>query len=227
MQSSIEIVEERVRQVCVICPQGRIDTRGAPELEERLGSILDGGETRLVVDLSAAEYVSSAGLRVFLSLVRKLEGVDGELVLCSLNELVQEAFDIAGFTDWFHIQPSRQGAVRSLAPTDSLVDMAARLLAAEPPGDWPAPARVGPEASSEPWSAGPVAAVPASRWSELASRVARGTAFAWSRLRTAVLHLTRRVHDLVSPLIRKGVQRLAGSRRGSGRPPADDPPEDA
>ena len=81
---------------------GRVDTTTAPELE----ATVDGcaaGITELVLDCSALEYVSSAGLRVILK-AQKMMNKQGEMKLTNVNEAIMEVFDITGFADILNIE---------------------------------------------------------------------------------------------------------------------------
>ena len=81
---------------------GRLDTSTAPELE----TTIDGcaaGINELVLDCSALEYVSSAGLRVILK-TQKLMNVQGNMKLINVNETIMEVFDITGFADILTIE---------------------------------------------------------------------------------------------------------------------------
>ena len=81
---------------------GRLDTTTAPELE----ATSDGcaaGITELVLDCSALEYVSSAGLRVILK-AQKLMNAQGSMKLVHVNETIMEVFDITGFADILTIE---------------------------------------------------------------------------------------------------------------------------
>ncbi len=76
---------------------GRLDTTTAPELEKSLSADL-GGITELTLDFAELEYISSAGLRVILSL-QKTMNKQGKMVLTHVSENVMEVFDITGFSD--------------------------------------------------------------------------------------------------------------------------------
>ena len=81
---------------------GRLDTTTAPELD----ATIDGcaaGITELVLDCSALEYVSSAGLRVILK-AQKLMNAQGSMKLVHVNETIMEVFDITGFADILTIE---------------------------------------------------------------------------------------------------------------------------
>ena len=81
---------------------GRLDTSTAPALEAAVdGCAADTKE--LILDCSALEYVSSAGLRVILK-VQKLINVQGCMKLTGVNETIMEVFDITGFADVLTIE---------------------------------------------------------------------------------------------------------------------------
>ena len=81
---------------------GKIDTSAIPVLEEELISSLDGVE-ELVLDLSDMNYISSAGLRVFLTAQKRMNA-QGKMTMVGVNETVEEIFDITGLLDIFTIQ---------------------------------------------------------------------------------------------------------------------------
>ena len=81
---------------------GRLDTTTAPVLEAAVdGCKADGKE--LILDCSALEYVSSAGLRVILK-AQKQMNVQGSMKLIGVNEAIMEVFDITGFADILTIE---------------------------------------------------------------------------------------------------------------------------
>ena len=81
---------------------GRLDTTTAPELEAAIDGCV-AGLSELVLDCSALEYVSSAGLRVILK-AQKLMNAQGGMKLTGVNETIMEVFDITGFADILTIE---------------------------------------------------------------------------------------------------------------------------
>ena len=81
---------------------GRLDTTTAPELEKELKASLD-GITELTFDLAALEYISSAGLRVLLTAHKALSRKGG-MTVTHVNEIVQEVFEVTGFSDILNIE---------------------------------------------------------------------------------------------------------------------------
>ena len=82
---------------------GRLDTLTSPELESKLKDI-PAGITELNLDLKDTEYVSSAGLRIILSLHKRMTKSSGTLYISYVNESVKEIFDITGFSDILDIR---------------------------------------------------------------------------------------------------------------------------
>ena len=81
---------------------GRLDTTSSPKLEEELKNSLD-GVTSLVFDMKDLEYISSAGLRVLLS-AQKVMNRQGEMKLIHVNDVINEIFEVTGFTDILTIE---------------------------------------------------------------------------------------------------------------------------
>ena len=81
---------------------GRVDTTTSPQFEEEVSPSLD-GVTELVLDFSQTEYISSAGLRVIVSLYKKLNAKGGRLAACRVNHTVMNVFITTGLIDLLEI----------------------------------------------------------------------------------------------------------------------------
>ena len=96
----IEEVKEQDQLILKI--KGRLDTTTAPQLEQATGEKLTGLQ-KLVLDFTALEYISSAGLRV-LFLAQKIMNRQGKMVVRGANENVMEVFEITGSVDIMTIE---------------------------------------------------------------------------------------------------------------------------
>lgn len=76
---------------------GKLDTLTSPILQKELQQNLTGVEL-LVLDLSALEYLSSAGLRVLLT-AQKVMNEQGEMIIKNVNSTIAEIFEITGFSE--------------------------------------------------------------------------------------------------------------------------------
>ncbi|MBQ0051973.1 MAG: STAS domain-containing protein [Treponema sp.] len=81
--------------------EGRLDTTTAPQLEAELKAL--NGITSLTIDMAALEYISSAGLRVLLS-IQKIMNKQGKMTVKNINDTVKEVFEVTGFIDILTIE---------------------------------------------------------------------------------------------------------------------------
>ena len=107
MQISVKTTNE----VKVLTFEGRLDTQTSPDAQQQLTRLIEEGETKILVNLEKIDYISSAGLRVLLVVAKQLKTTDGELRICSLNEVVKEVFDISGFDMILPISASESEAL--------------------------------------------------------------------------------------------------------------------
>jgi anti-anti-sigma factor len=101
--------------ICILCPEGRIDGASGPTLDGEIAKSIASGADRLLLDMTAVEYISSAGLRVVLHAARQIKSLGGRLVLCSLNDQTKDVFEISGFSRFLDIFHSRDEAVSRLS----------------------------------------------------------------------------------------------------------------
>ena len=103
----------------LVIPEGRLDFGAAPgfqrQLEERLADS-SSSVTALIIDCSALDYVSSAGLRVFLLAARAAERARISFGLCALKPAVREVFELSGFGRIIPVHADRAAAL-ARAPT--------------------------------------------------------------------------------------------------------------
>ena len=87
---------------CTLELIGRLDTLTSPQLEETLKEVPE-DTTELVLDLKELEYVSSAGLRVFLNAQKNMMN-KGKMCLKNVNDEIMEVLDMTGFTQILTIE---------------------------------------------------------------------------------------------------------------------------
>ena len=110
----MEIAIRTQADVSLVALAGHLDTNTSPRVQEALDALVTGGGGAIVVDFTALEYISSAGLRVLLATVKRLERDGGKLHLFGLNETVREVFDISGFSMILPVFGTEEEALRAL-----------------------------------------------------------------------------------------------------------------
>jgi len=102
-------------EVIIVMPDEQLDTNTSPEAEKMLMAQLDAGESRIVIDFSKTDYMSSAGLRVILKTASLLQEKGGGFALCNGNEQIVEVLEISGFLEIVKHFPSMKEAVNAVA----------------------------------------------------------------------------------------------------------------
>ena len=98
----LQIKKEMENNDLLVSLQGRLDTGTAPDIENALKDEMDNVKS-LTIDMKELEYISSAGLRVLLSL-QKTMNKQGSMVIKNVSEEIMEIFEITGFTDILTIE---------------------------------------------------------------------------------------------------------------------------
>jgi anti-anti-sigma factor len=106
----MELTEEITDRYVAVAVSGRLDTTNYTQLEKKLNDLVDNGRTRIILDCTRMDYVSSTGLRILLVYLKKITGLHGRFILCGLQESIREIFEISGFTRIFEIHPGREEA---------------------------------------------------------------------------------------------------------------------
>jgi len=102
----LEITSKTQDDLLIATLSGRIDATASKVLEEQAMGWIDAGQHQLILDCAPLIYISSAGLRVFLLIAKRIAAVGGSVKLCGVTGAVHEVFEISGFSRLFTILPS-------------------------------------------------------------------------------------------------------------------------
>jgi anti-sigma B factor antagonist len=109
----MEINTSEMRRVQLFEVIGRVDSTNATELGTAMDRAVDDGKSNLVLDLSGVEYMSSAGLREMVRILKRVKRVGGDLRIANPSERVREVLELAGLDSVFEIYPTQVEAVGS------------------------------------------------------------------------------------------------------------------
>jgi anti-anti-sigma factor len=107
----METKEHQVAEATVLATSGRPDSQTAREFEGILTAILDRGVRALALDLSGLDYVSSAGLRVFLLAAKRTRAESLPFSLFGPQPQVAHVLQISGFAEVLPIAGDRAAAL--------------------------------------------------------------------------------------------------------------------
>lgn len=97
------ITQESKDKLWTIAVDGRLDTNSSPELEAVLNEEPEGFED-LILDFGNLDYISSAGLRVVLLALKKINKTGKTMKVLNVAEAVYEVFELTGFVDILDIE---------------------------------------------------------------------------------------------------------------------------
>ena len=98
----MKITMNRKDNELIVALEGRLDSLSALDLDKKLDSELDGIE-KLIFDFEKPEYISSAGLRILLSVYSTMES-RGKMIVRNINRNVKSVFEITGFLAFINIE---------------------------------------------------------------------------------------------------------------------------
>lgn len=110
----LEVNVKKVNDVVIVELMGNLDTNTSPDAETCINEYLESGTKKILINLEHTNYVSSAGLRIFLATAKKITAADGALKLCSPNEVVREILDISGFSTILDVRSTEEEALSSI-----------------------------------------------------------------------------------------------------------------
>jgi anti-anti-sigma factor len=111
----MEIHDERIGQTCVVTAKGRLDGGASAAFAEKIGGLITNPNPKLLIDFAGVDFVTSAGLRAVLQLVKKVKAAGGSFALCAVQDPVREVLDITGFTGMFNVHPARADALAAMS----------------------------------------------------------------------------------------------------------------
>ena len=85
----------------VITLAGRLDTVNASDFEKALVPVLAGNMKEVTLDCTHLDYISSSGLRHFLTLQKAANAKKGKLTVRGMKPQIKEIFDMTGFSALF------------------------------------------------------------------------------------------------------------------------------
>ncbi|MBR4519903.1 MAG: STAS domain-containing protein [Paludibacteraceae bacterium] len=83
---------------------GRLDTAASVTTAEDIKPLLEASEQQIILDCSELEYISSSGLRIFLSIRKQAAANGSKVIVKDINADIRQVFMMTGFISLFDIQ---------------------------------------------------------------------------------------------------------------------------
>jgi anti-sigma B factor antagonist len=97
--------------VSILRLSGYLDAHTAPQLEKAFGELIERKEFKVVVEFSDLNYISSAGLGVFMAYVETMRENEGDIKFANLKPEVYNIFDLLGFPVIYEFYENESDAI--------------------------------------------------------------------------------------------------------------------
>lgn len=102
---------EHQNEISIIKINGFLDAHTAPGLEKEIENLVSNGRVKIIIDFEDLDYISSAGLGVFMSQIENIRNSNGDLKLTQMSEKVFLVFELLGFPMLFDISSKKEEAI--------------------------------------------------------------------------------------------------------------------
>ncbi|NGX61372.1 MAG: putative anti-sigma factor antagonist BtrV [Chlamydiae bacterium] len=111
----MELREEKSGKAVIFFLKGRLDSTSSPEVEKRILEVIGEAIKHILLDFSALDYISSAGIRILVHCHKELEKKGGEIFLVSVPKPIENVLYITGFLPYFKIFEGKTQALEALS----------------------------------------------------------------------------------------------------------------
>lgn len=83
---------------------GRLDTPASQEVAQQLDPVREDAGGTIILDCEELSYISSSGLRIFLTLRKAAAEKGGKVIVRKISDSIRSVFMMTGFLNLFEIQ---------------------------------------------------------------------------------------------------------------------------
>lgn len=110
----VKIETQIDNQVALLLINGEIDASSSIQLDESLAAQLGNDMRLIMINCAGLDYISSAGLGVFMSYIEEFKDSGQQFVLFALSEKIRNVFDMLGLDQLMNIVPTKEEAIKFL-----------------------------------------------------------------------------------------------------------------
>ena len=100
----MEVVIEKQNEVVTAFLKGRLDTLASQEVAQQLEGLAEDASGTIIMDCTEMSYISSSGLRIFLTLRKAASEKGGKVIVRGISNDIRSVFMMTGFLNLFEIQ---------------------------------------------------------------------------------------------------------------------------
>ena len=100
----MEVIIEKQNDVVTVFLKGRLDTLASQEVAQQLEGLAEDASGTIIMDCTEMSYISSSGLRIFLTLRKAASEKGGKVIVRGISNDIRSVFMMTGFLNLFEIQ---------------------------------------------------------------------------------------------------------------------------
>jgi anti-sigma B factor antagonist len=100
--------------IAVLKIGGRLDATNIEGVTEKFNDVIENKSTKIIIDLSELNYISSIWLGEFMAFARAVDRHNGRVIIINMDKKIYRVFDVLGFADNFTILESYEEAKQKL-----------------------------------------------------------------------------------------------------------------
>jgi len=106
----MDIKATKKDEITIIEISGNLDANSATQAQNEIMPFLTQG-CIIVLDMSKCQYVSSAGLRLLLTIAKRLKAIEGNWCIAGLLDEVNDVMEMTGFANFFETYSTVEKAI--------------------------------------------------------------------------------------------------------------------
>ena len=114
--TGFEVTQKTDGGIAVLYLKGFLDAHTAPELEKVFRELIGSEHYNILVNFSDLDYISSAGLGVFMGFIEEIRKNNGDIRMTDMTPKVFKIFDLLGFPKLYKIFNEEREALASFSP---------------------------------------------------------------------------------------------------------------
>jgi len=100
---NFEVAREDHSDISILRLKGFLDAHTAPNFEQAIQELIEENRYNIIVSMSDLNYISSAGLGVFMGFIEEIREKEGDIKLSNMTDKVFKVFDLLGFPALYQI----------------------------------------------------------------------------------------------------------------------------
>ena len=100
----MEVIVNKQGDRTIVTLAGRLDTPSSQEVMNKLEPVIADAGGCIILDCSDLEYISSSGLRIFLSVRKAAAAQGGSVIVKGMKDAIRNIFMMTGFLNLFQIE---------------------------------------------------------------------------------------------------------------------------